>query len=112
MAIWGFDYGFCVLAVDSAGNVEQKELAREVSQATFKYGDANTDGIVNSIDVSLAVEFYSVGTAPLNYAATDVNKDGVINSIDVAKIVEIYTSSSDSKLKRNTKKRRSKEKSK
>lgn len=108
----GFDYGFCVLAVDSAGNVEQKELAREVSQATFKYGDANTDGIVNSIDVSLAVEFYSVGTAPLNYAATDVNKDGVINSIDVAKIVEIYTSSSDSKLKRNTKKRRSKEKSK
>lgn len=108
----GFDYGFCVLAVDSAGNVEQKELAREVSQATFKYGDANSDGIVNSIDVSLAVEFYSVGTAPLNFAATDVNKDGVINSIDVAKIVEIYTSSSDSKLKRNTKKRRSKEKSK
>lgn len=108
----GFDYGFCVLAVDSAGNVEQKELAREVSQATFKYGDANTDGIVNSIDVSLAVEFYSVGSAPLNFAATDVNKDGVINSIDVAKIVEIYTSSSDSKLKRNTKKRRTKEKSK
>lgn len=90
----GFDYGFCVMAVDSAGNVEQKELSREISQATFKNGDANGDGKVNSEDISLAVEYYVKGHAALNFAATDVNKDGKINSEDISLIVDIYTSSS------------------
>lgn len=90
----GFDYGFCVMAVDSAGNVEQKELSREISNATYKYGDANGDGKVNSEDISLAVEYYVKGHAALNFAATDVNKDGKINSEDISLIVDIYTSSS------------------
>ena len=101
----GFDYGFCVMAVDMAGNVEQKELTREVSQATFKYGDANGDGKVNSEDVSLAVEYYLNGTAALNFAATDVNKDGVINSEDVSLIVDVYTSSSINKQKSKARRR-------
>ena len=90
----GFDYGFCVRAVDMAGNEEQKELKREVSQATFKYGDANGDGKVNSEDISLAVEYYINGKAALNFAAADMSKDGKINSEDISMMVDVYTSSS------------------
>ena len=89
----GFDYGFCVRAVDMAGNVEQKELKREISQATFKYGDANGDEKVNSDDITLAVQYYTTGKAALNFAATDMDKDGVINSNDIVEIVKVYTSS-------------------
>ena len=102
----GFNYGFCVMAVDSAGNVEQKELAREISQATFKYGDANGDGKVNSEDISLAVEYYINGKAALNFAATDISQDGKINSEDISLIVEQYTSSSVNGKKRLLRNRR------
>ena len=101
----GFDYGFCVMAVDMAGNVEQKELTREISQATFKNGDVNSDGKVNSEDVILSVQYYITGKASINFAATDVNKDGVINSNDIVEIVSIYTSSYESKAKVRKRKR-------
>ena len=102
----GFDYGFCVMAVDMAGNVEQKELTREISQATFKNGDVNSDGKVNSEDVILSVQYYITGKASINFAATDVNKDGVINSNDIVEIVSIYTSSYESKSKAKVRKRK------
>ena len=95
------------MAVDLAGNVEQKELAREVSIATYKFGDANGDGKVNSEDISLAVEYYVKGHAALNFAATDVNKDGKINSEDISLIVDIYTSSSLNNQKKKVRRRKS-----
>lgn len=101
----GFDYGFCVRAVDMAGNEEQKELAREVSHATFKSGDANGDGKVNSEDISLAVEYYVSGKAALNFAAADMSNDGKINSEDISMMVDAYTSSSVNKQKRKARKR-------
>ena len=102
----GFDYGFCVMAVDMAGNVEQKELTREISQATFKYGDANGDGKVNSEDISLAVEYYIKGNAALNFAATDISKDGKINSEDISLMVDVYTFSSLDKQKSKARRKR------
>ena len=39
----GFNYGFCVVATDSAGNVERKELTRE--RAFKSYGKDSEDGI-------------------------------------------------------------------
>lgn len=88
----GFDYGFCVMAVDSAGNVEQKELAREISISTFKAGDANSDGIVDAEDASLATNYYLGRKVYLNFAATDINKDEIIDSQDVAQIQKVFLS--------------------
>lgn len=90
--IEGFDYGFCVMAVDSAGNVEQKELAREISISTFKAGDANSDGIVDAEDASLATNYYLGRKVYLNFAATDINKDEIIDSQDVAQIQKVFLS--------------------
>lgn len=90
--IEGFDYGFCVMAVDSAGNVEQKELSREISISTFKAGDANSDGIVDAEDASLATNYYLGRKVYLNFAATDINKDEIIDSQDVAQIQKVFLS--------------------
>lgn len=88
----GFDYGFCVMAVDSAGNVEQKELSREISISTFKNGDANGDSVVDAEDASLATNHFLGRKVYLNFAATDMNKDDVIDSQDVALIQQAFLS--------------------
>ena len=49
------EYGFCVLATDSAGNVERKELTRELAIMTYVRGDVNDDGRVNIADVTALV---------------------------------------------------------
>lgn len=94
----GFNYGFCVLATDSAGNVEQKILEREVSKATYKAGDANGDGVVDVLDVSLAMAKYlAYKDIYLNFEATDVNSDRIIDIIDASNIQKIYLSSKTKK---------------
>lgn len=87
----GFNYGFCILATDSAGNAEQKILEREVSKATYKIGDANGDGVVDVLDVSLAMAKYlDYDDVYLNFEATDVNGDGKIDIIDASNIQKLY----------------------
>ena len=54
----GIDYGFCVLATDSAGNVEQKELVREAELRSFISGDANSDGVVDTKDAVAIINKY------------------------------------------------------
>ncbi len=95
----GFNYGFCVLATDSAGNVEQKIFEREASKTTYKVGDANGDGAVDILDVSLAIAKY-LGNDDiyLNFEATDTNGDGTIDIIDASSIQKIYLSSNGKKL--------------
>ena len=95
----GFDYGFCVMAVDSAGNVETKELSREISIATFKAGDANGDGEVDTEDTSLATNYFLGKNTYLNFAATDMNHDNTIDSQDVALIQKVFLSEKTRVLK-------------
>lgn len=88
----GIDYGFCVLATDSAGNVEDKELAREANIQTFKAGDVNGDDEVNAFDVMLVQSKYLGQDVELNVDAADVNGDGEINVFDTILIQDIYLS--------------------
>ena len=88
----GINYGFCVVATDSAGNVEPKVLEREISQSTFKNGDANGDGVVDVLDATLAIGKYLGKDVHLNFDATDANKDGIIDAMDVSLIRQIYLS--------------------
>ena len=88
----GINYGFCVVATDSAGNVEPKVLEREISQPTFKNGDANGDGVVDVLDATLAIGKYLGKDVHLNFDATDANKDGIIDAMDVSLIRQIYLS--------------------
>lgn len=93
----GIDYGFCVLATDSAGNVERKTLEREFELATFLPGDANGDGVVNSTDAQLVVNYYLGKAVYLNFAAADVVTDGQLNSVDAQAIQNIYLNSTQQK---------------
>ena len=87
----GFDYGFCVLATDSAGNVEHKELAREAELHSFIAGDANSDGVVDTKDAVLVISYYlgKAGTY-LNVSAADIVEDGVIDTKDAVAIIDNY----------------------
>ena len=84
------DYGFCALAVDSAGNVEVKEMAREASLATFMPGDANADGTVDIEDVVKAMNYFLGTDTALFLKAADVTQDGVVDIEDVVGIGKIY----------------------
>lgn len=84
------DYGFCVLAVDSAGNVEQKPLVREGSFADVDMGDVNGDGEVNTLDASLTTAYYLGKQAYIIAAAADVNGDGVIDTLDATQITQMF----------------------
>lgn len=96
----GFNYGFCVLATDSAGNMERKVLEREMSKPTYKAGDANGDRMVDILDVSLAqAKYLGQQGIYLNFEATDVNGDGMIDVMDASLIQNIYLSSSDKRSK-------------
>ena len=84
------NYGFCVVATDSAGNVEPKLLKREISYTGFTKGDANGDGEIDAQDVVLAISKYLGEEPKINFIATDVVRDGVIDAQDVVGIQNIY----------------------
>lgn len=96
----GIDYGFCVIAVDSAGNVESKDMAREASFQTYKVGDSNGDGVVNSYDIILVQSKYLGESVEINVTAADVNGDGEINVYDAMLMQDIYLNSVSSKSPR------------
>lgn len=93
----GIEYGFLVLATDSAGNVEQKDFEADFSLSTVRQGDANGDSTVDALDVVLATSYYLGNDVFLNFAATDVNNDGEINSLDVVGIQNIYLNNANVK---------------
>lgn len=86
----GLDYGFCVLATDSAGNVEQKELAREGTFVKVNMGDVNSDGEINTLDTSLTNAYYLEQPVAILVLAADVNGDGVIDTLDSTQITQLY----------------------
>ena len=86
----GMDYGFCVLATDSAGNVEKKGLTREGTFVKVNLGDVNCDGEVNTLDASLTTGYYLEQPVSILAIAADVNGDGEINTLDATQITQMY----------------------
>ena len=87
-AVGGLTYKFCVVATDSAGNVEQKELTPEFVFTTSEMlGDVNQDGSIDISDVVVLVNFI-LGTEQkvFNRSAADMNKD---NNVDISDVVAI-----------------------
>lgn len=85
------DYSFCVLATDSAGNVEKKAFSPEFSLSSDLLGDANGDGNIDLTD-AVMITYHSLGTAQpnLNLNAADMNRDGMIDLTDA--IIVVYRS--------------------
>ena len=54
-------------------------------------GDANSDGIVNVVDVVLTINFIFDVSTPNSeeFCAVEINGDGVINVVDVVLIINI-----------------------
>lgn len=86
----GINYGFCVLATDSAGNVEKKEMIREGEHINVIQGDVNCDGKVNTLDASLTIGYYLEQPVYILAIAADVNDDGKINTLDATQITQMY----------------------
>lgn len=78
------DYGFCVIATDSAGNVEPKILARPGE------GDMNGDGRVDIGDVVVIRNVIAGNFAELKDKA-DMNGDGRVDIGDCVRILSIMT---------------------
>ena len=93
----GLYYGFCALATDSAGNVEQKLLQPEALCAEILLGDVNSDGVVNERDAQLTMDYYLEKPVAILAAAADVNEDGVVNTLDVTLIVQMYMNAENAK---------------
>lgn len=90
----GMDYGFCVLATDSAGNVERKELFREASLGTATKGDVNGDGKIDMVDATLIVNYYlGKPDTYLNALSADTNDDGTIDIVDAIATTKLYMES-------------------
>lgn len=89
----GINYGFYVVATDSAGNVEQKNAIREYTMnlGGVIAGDVNGDGVVNLTDASWIVRYF-VGRKPDGFVdeAVDVDGDGNVNLSDAQKVVRIF----------------------
>lgn len=91
----GLYYGFCALATDSAGNVEQKVLQPEALCAEIHLGDVNSDGVVNERDAQLTMDYYLEKPVAILAAAADVNEDGEVNTLDVTLIMQMYLNVED-----------------
>lgn len=96
----GCDKNKLVFYCQKGSNVEEfaknqgfKYVALE--EGSLKYGDVNLDGVVNTEDASLLIQ-YVIGNAEESdkymiedrFGYSDVNRDGVIDSADVAEIVQ------------------------
>ena len=83
-------HAFCVVATDSAGNMEQKELVAEFELSNGVLGDANLDGTVNVNDITTIAKFILEGkVSPWSKVNADANEDGTINVNDITKTAEI-----------------------
>lgn len=77
------------LKVKYPGVTEALTGVSVTADSPVKYGDANGDGYVNSIDASEVLK-YCVGLGtPADLKAADANKDGNVNSLDASEILRI-----------------------
>ncbi len=85
------DYGFCVLATDSAGNVESTEWTRKAEfMREYIAGDADKSGVVNLLDLNLTLS-HILGNevSGCDMLQMDANGDGNINVLDINAILQI-----------------------
>ena len=62
------------------------ELARE--RQNYRFGDVNSDGVVNILDLTLVAQ--QIGTLNPNNRRADVNKDGVVNIQDLVIVANAF----------------------
>ena len=95
----GINHGFYVVVTDSAGNVEQKQAAREFELVLGDViaGDANSDGKV-SISDAVAIVNHLLGNDLLGFssAAADINHDGEVTISDAVDIVNMILGNNSS----------------
>ena len=80
----GIDHGFCTVATDAAGNVEEKTMSREFSlRVSYIPGDVNGDGKVTITDVLMIIDKAN-GNAPEHFIeeAADLNHDSSVTLAD------------------------------
>ncbi|MBE6677246.1 MAG: hypothetical protein E7597_00415 [Ruminococcaceae bacterium] len=66
-----------------------------VTWLKWRPGDVNGDGITNSLDASIILQYTPNSTStPEQLFVADVNKDGVVNSLDASAILQ-YDSNFD-----------------
>lgn len=85
------DYGFCVLATDSAGNVESTEWVRKAEfMREYIAGDADRSGTVNLLDINLTLS-HILGNevSGCDMLQMDANRDGSINVLDINAMLQI-----------------------
>ncbi len=85
------DYGFCVLATDSAGNVESREWVRKAEfMREYIAGDADRSGTVNLLDLNLTLSHILGNEVDgCDMLQMDANGDGSINVLDINAILQI-----------------------
>lgn len=86
----GIDYGFCVIATDSAGNVEQKELVREGVVIDYVMGDVNGDDRISIVDITMVTNaILKKEDEGFNAKAADLNADGRVSIVDATMITNL-----------------------
>jgi parallel beta-helix repeat protein len=75
----------------NTGNQNSKTVIYNLnlpSSPTPKFADINNDGIVNIIDIGIAIDLYD-SSSPSNPRA-DINGDGIVSIIDIGFIIDNY----------------------
>ena len=89
-SVEGIDYGFCVIATDSAGNVEQKELVREGVVIDYVMGDVNGDDRISIVDITMVTNaILKKEDEGFNAKAADLNADGRVSIVDATMITNL-----------------------
>lgn len=100
------NFGFCVLATDSAGNVEAKEMTREFEfSRSFIPGDADKSGNVDILDINATLN-HILGneSTGCDMMQMDSNSDGEIDLLDINTTLDIILngSAANSNYRRRT----------
>ena len=72
----------------------EKEYTIHYVTLDYEKGDVNKDGLINSTDAAIVLDFYKNGNAvEENFTLGDMNNDNILNSTDAAMILDIYINS-------------------
>ncbi len=87
--VCGGDNSSCLGCTDSSAyNFDPDATLNDGS--CIPYGDVNTDGIINVMDIVMMIDFilYGSGLDDMQQTLGDVNTDGIINVLDIVILIE------------------------